>query len=395
MKGTKRNRKARRKVTTHIHEGVIIREITPTRFMIDHRRDGITTRKSYPDLFQAKTAAEDIKTRQLNEGILGFSLNQDDRRDAEKGKILLGGRTTIEAACRFWLKHHPDTNAGSVQRTMVRRMRAMRESIDRGDMAPLTLRAVRPYYRAILKGFWNRPTSSISPDEARAWCEGLTSYNKTTRHNIAGAFITLLKFHEAGRLTVRRKRDEKMPDVFSVSVVKNLFAKAAKNRPEAIPALTVLFFAGLRPYEMLKLRGDKINLTDGLVIVDAETSKTRTARTVELPANAKAWLRQYPPPPGLIVPSESNWRTWREFLMDDCELTEWPVDVARHTFASAHYVMHENANKTAATLGHFGGLDIFTRHYKALMTRKAAEAYFEIKPPAKRVIRLPKRASVA
>ena len=203
--------------------------------------------------------------------------------------------------------------------------------------------------------------------------------------------MTLLKFHDTGRLSEKRKRDDKPPVIFPVETVKTLFAKAVLTRPEMIPALTVLFFAGLRPFEMMKLKGDKINLADGHITIDAVTSKTRTARTVDLSDNAKAWIRQYPPA-AQIVPSENAWRTWRETLMDDCKLTEWPVDVARHGFASAHYVLHQNASKTAAQLGHFDSLDMFTRHYKSLMTSKDASAYFEIKPAESKVIRFKKSA---
>jgi site-specific recombinase XerC len=62
-------------------------------------------------------------------------------------------------------------------------------------------------------------------------------------------------------------------------------------------------------------------------------------------------------------------------------IAKWPVDVARHSFATALYKSTDNVNKVMAELGHFGSADTFTRHYKGVpMSKKAAQSYFEIKP---------------
>ena len=62
------------------------------------------------------------------------------------------------------------------------------------------------------------------------------------------------------------------------------------------------------------------------------------------------------------------------------KIDRWPVDVSRHTYATAHYMAHQDAAKTAAQLGHFEGLSTFTRHYKGLMTPRDAAKYWKIKP---------------
>jgi hypothetical protein len=81
--------------------------------------------------------------------------------------------------------------------------------------------------------------------------------------------------------------------------------------------------------------------------------------------------------------------------MKKAAVTRWPVDVARHSFASYDYALNANAAATAAKLGHFGGLEMFARHYKGIATRKDAEAYFGIVPEARagNVIPMPRAAT--
>lgn len=56
---------------------------------------------------------------------------------------------------------------------------------------------------------------------------------------------------------------------------------------------------------------------------------------------------------------------------------EWPHNVTRHSYVS-HAVMLHGAKDVAMRAGH--SEDMLFRHYRALVTRQQAEAYFAIRP---------------
>jgi hypothetical protein len=71
--------------------------------------------------------------------------------------------------------------------------------------------------------------------------------------------------------------------------------------------------------------------------------------------------------------------------MEMCALSVWPKDVARHTFATAHYNAHQDAARTMAQLGHFGSPQMFLTHYKGVpMSAADAAAYWKIEPAKKK-----------
>ncbi len=88
-------------------------------------------------------------------------------------------------------------------------------------------------------------------------------------------------------------------------------------------------------------------------MVRADTSKTRERRTVDLSANAVAWLRAVRPKDaaGRVFPfSASTLARKRADLVEKANVT-WLKDGFRHTFASAHMAKHGDATKTMLALG--------------------------------------------
>jgi integrase len=56
-----------------------------------------------------------------------------------------------------------------------------------------------------------------------------------------------------------------------------------------------------------------------------------------------------------------------------------PHNALRHSFASYHLAMWQDASKTAFELGH-ARPDMLYRHYRNLVTKEAAEAYWALTP---------------
>jgi hypothetical protein len=62
-------------------------------------------------------------------------------------------------------------------------------------------------------------------------------------------------------------------------------------------------------------------------------------------------------------------------------MAKGPHNICRHSFASMHYAMYQDASRLAADLGHTTTKLIFST-YRALVRPEVAERYFSIFPPA-------------
>jgi len=60
-------------------------------------------------------------------------------------------------------------------------------------------------------------------------------------------------------------------------------------------------------------------------------------------------------------------------------IEQWPQDVLRHSFASAHYAFHRNPAQTALLLGH-RDQDMLLTHYRDPMKPTVAARYWMILP---------------
>jgi integrase len=74
-----------------------------------------------------------------------------------------------------------------------------------------------------------------------------------------------------------------------------------------------------------------------------------------------------------------NFRKRWEALRDGV-FPEWPKNVLRHTYASYHYALHRDEGKLQAMMGH-DSKDVLHQHYRAVVRRADAEAFWGILPP--------------
>ena len=63
----------------------------------------------------------------------------------------------------------------------------------------------------------------------------------------------------------------------------------------------------------------------------------------------------------------------------NAQVFPWGHDIMRHSFASYHLAYHASPDKTAHELGH-RDTQMLYRHYRQLVTREAAEAFWAIWP---------------
>ncbi len=184
-------------------------------------------------------------------------------------------------------------------------------------------------------------------------------------------------------------------NILSVLEAHNLLNAAHKHAEAGMLATVVLrLFCGLRTAEVCRLDWSEIHWleTKPFVHIPAGKAKKRRIRHVEIPANALAWLKLCnPPAAGTIAPGSPKGYT-RRFgrvarLAGIGSLdthgkwqTAWENNDTRHSFGSYHYALHGDALYTAKQMGHKQNDDVLFAHYRSLVRKEEAEAYFAITP---------------
>ncbi len=358
--------------------GIAIREVRTGYWLVDFQRGGRRVRKAFKKLEEAKTWAESKKQEIVNKGVEVLNLPDKVRAEAmEAMRRLEGTGVGILEAIDDYLRRHPKTGSETVAQTCEKYLAAMRAAGRR----PLSLIEKEVKFRSLCAAMGATPTAAVDMAEIEQWAHG-HGVGKVTTEAYIGAGGSLLQFFRRGcRLKNRRNNgDEKPPVTWDVLTVAKVLETAEEIAPDIVPALAVLFFAGIRPHEMLRLTWQQIDLAAGVIRLTGEETKTRTMRNVEISANLGAWLTAYPGK-GPVVASPGRYRDQRMAVMKKCGLAAWPVDVARHTFATMHYNAHQNAAGTMAQLGHFGNPQTFVTHYKGIQAPPAdVAAYWDIKP---------------
>ena len=164
--------------------------------------------------------------------------------------------------------------------------------------------------------------------------------------------------------------DDSPPAIFTPSESRKLLLTALSCDPGMIPYLAIGLFAGVRPLEIQRLQQQDI--TDQYIEITAAKAKTRKRRLVSLSKNLKGWLRLG----GDLPPINKPKRLSR--ILQKAGL-EWKPDIMRHSYASYHLAFHQSADKTALEMGHRDTQMLF-RHYRELVTKEEAQAYWKIEP---------------
>jgi integrase len=146
-------------------------------------------------------------------------------------------------------------------------------------------------------------------------------------------------------------------------------------------------FAGIRPEELHRLNWRDIDLENNSIYISKSVSKVNDDRNVPITENLRAWLLSIKNRTGVIAPASSfrrrfntvrpvaGFRTWQSPKGDI-----WHHDVLRHTYGSCWLAIHQNRPLLAEHMGN--SVRIITKHYKRMVSRGQAEAWFNVIPLA-------------
>jgi len=166
------------------------------------------------------------------------------------------------------------------------------------------------------------------------------------------------------------------PEIFTPAQMQTVLEKAPRD---FIPYLAIGAFAGLRSAEIERLDWAEIDLTEKLIHIKAEKSKSAQRRLVAISKNLLAWLAPYSRKEGPVADPERV-RVARDKTCEAAKIV-WPANVLRHSFASYHLAYHQNAAATAAELGHTSPAMLY-KHYRELVKPDAAAQWWNVSPPA-------------
>jgi len=181
---------------------------------------------------------------------------------------------------------------------------------------------------------------------------------------------------------MERVRVEEVPiDALSLEQIKSLLKTCLlPDHRICAPALGLMLWAGIRPYEVERLTWSDIDLRERTIRISPQHSKTGGARHVTIYPVLYRWLKHLRPlssPHTKVVPP--SWiRRWR-CLRRVAGFAEWRADVLRHTFASYHLKQFHDLQLLQLEMGHANNNLLRTRYLSMnKVTRMAARKFWDV-----------------
>ncbi len=368
--------------------------------------NGRRVRRTFTTKEEAQAELVKHKAEIRRAGHQVYDLTDDERIRylALRDKVEAAGGK-IEDAVEFWLAH----------------AKPVKGKVKVADLVELCLAAkeehgARPRYISQLKcaaksftaaGHGERLADEITSEDVNAWLRA-NEWAPKTWNVYRGDLRTIFQWAvQEGYLTmnvVEQVKTKKLEDgeihFLSVDQATRLLQRAAAKRPGAVRrdergvwipyepqdidfrdclAFVVLgLFCGLRPEREL---GEMTwaDVREDVVIVQGQRAKSRARRVVDLPPNARAWLKLCPSREGEILPSNFQ-KKWR-ILRKECKLydKDWPHDALRHTFATMWLAHHGDEKRLQLLMGHESA-ELIYKHYRGMTTPAAAAKFWRLQP---------------
>lgn len=243
------------------------------------------------------------------------------------------------------------------------------------------LKRLRVTVRKLLKTFSGRPLNQITAVDLEEWADSHGWASKTTRNHLTDLSIlfnwcirrSLLDRNPVLGVEMERVESTRPIVVHTPDQVRTVLETAARADLDVCRHLAIRYFAGLRTSEAHLLRENHLLLEQNLLEVPAKVAKTRARRLVTIEPNLRAWLDL-----GGELRPIGHMTVRRVIKLSG---VAWPPNVTRHSFVSYHLAKSQSASRTALEAGHTE--QMLFKHYRALVTPKAAAEYWSIVPPKK------------
>jgi integrase len=319
-------------------------------------------RRRYRPEFPSRQAAEaeivKIKKRRAEEGYAAERLTENDRLDAIRAKELLKNHAvSLEDAARHYAQHLVATSRSIKVGPLCEQFLALKhremESNVEGKWTPEDYRDTKSRCLRFAARFGDRWAVEVTADEIHDWLEELKfECGAQNRKNIRKALSRLFTYAKHKRYCPHNpindvkgiKVPKKRPAIFSADQITQLLNAA----PDDLVAYIALgAFAGLRPSEAQKFLWEEVRDDGQLKVREGEEGQVRF---VSISTNLAAWLSLVKQSAGPAAPPEADRKT-SELAQKLNLLTDWPQDIIRHSYGTAHACRYENVDKTSFQMG--------------------------------------------
>jgi integrase len=236
------------------------------------------------------------------------------------------------------------------------------------------------------RDFGPSPVRTLSSARIEDWLHGLELGPKTFnnfRARLAALFAYGQRRHYVADNPVLAiqpiKQVEKPPEIFTPE---DLAAVLRRADASLLPMLAIGAFCGLRSAELVRLEWREVDLVRGYVEVRAAKAKTARRRLIPIADNLAEWLRPYAGRDGKVYTrSHQAYHNACARTAHEAGLQRWPTNGLRHSYASYHLALHQNAPALSLNMGHTSPQMLFA-NYRELVTPEDATRYWAIRPPA-------------
>lgn len=340
-------------------------------------KDGKECRRFFPSRQVAEAFARQAGHELETLGAVWFAATADQRNQmVEAWRRSQAGGYTLAEACEAIERRRPQGSFLTLGKA-VSEFCAFKRS---QGLRPRSLRGLTSSVEAFARGRSEMSLSEITPPMVAAHVNR-PEWSARTRSGVLVDLGTL--FGWAVRMEyLDRNPVAKVPRpviergakcVHRAEQVERILRTCEQMDPELISYAALGYFAGLRPESELE-RLPRANIGQEHVRIDF-WNKTRRSRDVTIRPNLAAWLARWRDLGSPVFPVDAH-RRWRR-VRKAAGFTSREQDVMRHTFVSAHYVLHGEA-ATVREAGH--SAEELHASYRALLTRAEAEAVFAIMP---------------
>lgn len=240
------------------------------------------------------------------------------------------------------------------------------------------------YLGRVGRAWGGKSVSDITTEMVRELMSHEKSKAPTTRHlyhNLLTIFFAFLeKQGWVGRNPVlpvaRAKIPPRRPGVFTPEEVRMVMDTATLMVPELVPYFALCFFTGIRPETVERLGWEHVE--KDRVYIPMELSKTPYDYEVPVRPNLAAWLALTPPERRKGPIFGANMTKNLIYRVRRKSGVRWIPDGPRHTFASCVCAL-DGTEKAVEQMGHRSPTMLY-RHYRKLIGKEQAQAFFEIFP---------------
>ena len=362
----------------------IRRDKTRNRWIVDLGRVDGKRKQLY---FGTKTEAEGEAQRRRKAreavGSAACALTPVQLRDAAVAYKRLRGAPILDAV-DYYLSHgDPHGDSKTVQEVFLEHV----EDQKRKDLRPNSIRHTRTKLKRFVDCYAERAITEITFRDIEKWIDAQVTVSSVTRRGYITYLSGLFSFAEKReyvqvnptKRVTKPKIQRTTPHYMSAADVKKFLAAVLAERPTMIPKLALGFFAGIRVEEIDGLDWSNVNLADLQIRIPGEVAKTGRPRLSEISDNLYEWLRPHAQLAGPIGQKAKCFGAHKRRIAAVADV-EFPNNAMRHTFATMHLAMYQNAPKTAHALGHEGSTTLLYRNYAGVATTEEAVEYWKLTP---------------